>query len=244
MKNDYLNKLAIRIKQKANLLIARPNFQKDIILLRAKWAIPPKGFTNTKSYQLWYTKLCTDTANYYSKTWPKEKQQIIDLRKKGEFEQAEEIRKKISVHAPFNQLKNDVWSLVRTYALSQHWYEGMQHYLLLNDPKLLYRTEGLKVQINWEHGIKQCLIEFDDDTTLPDLKHAWSWARKMKSGKPTAKFREIENFDRDKRAYELRKERKTDEEILTILETEFGDVLEYNHLNIIIARYKKRINIK
>lgn len=243
MKDNYFDKLAIRIEQKANLLIARPNFQKDIALLRAKWSIPPKGLTNTQPYQSWYTKLCTDTANYYSKMWPKEKQQIINLRKKGEFEQAEEIRKKISVHAPFNLLKNDIWSLVRTYALSQRWYEGMQHYLFYNDPKLLYKTEGLKVRMNWDHSIRQFLIEFDDDTTLSDLKHAWSWARKMKSGKPTAKFREIENFDRDKRAYELRKERKTDDEILTILETEFKETLEYNHLNIIIGRYKKRLNI-
>lgn len=199
MKYEYFKKLTIRAKQKTKLLLARPDFQKDILILRKKWKIPSYGLTNEEERQL-------------------------------------------NLHLT-NVFNNDIWSIVRKYRLSPRWHNGIKHYLLFNDPKNMHKSIGIPVKINWEDGIRRIFLEIDDDTTLNDLKQVWSWARKMKRGKPTGKFREIENFDRDKRAFELKKEGKNSEEILNIIEIEFGETLDYNHLNIIINRYKKRLNI-
>lgn len=102
---------------------------------------------------------------------------------------------------------------------------------------------GITVAMNWDNGIKRISLEIDDDTTLNDLKHVWKWARKMRKGRLSDKFQPIPNFDRDKRAYELELEGRTEKEIGDTIQEEFGDSLDYNELKIVIKRYKKRLNI-
>ena len=51
MKDEYFEKQAARARQRAELLIANPNFQEDIIFLRNKLGIPVDGFKDDESNQ-------------------------------------------------------------------------------------------------------------------------------------------------------------------------------------------------
>ena len=241
--SHILEKADKRIKQKIKILVNRPDFQEIIIDLRNKWAIPYSGLKNEEDIQNWNQKLNIDTANYYSKYWPKEKDQIIKLRENRKFTEAEEIRKRISSQAPFNILDDDIWSIVRKQRLSPRWHHGIYRYLLFNDPQNMDISVGITVKYIFEHGIRRTLLEIDDDTTLNDLKCVWSWARKTSRNNPAGKCQPIKNFDRDKRAYELQHEGKLPTEIENTIEEEFGAYLDDNELNMIIKRYKKRLNI-
>ncbi len=87
------------------------------------------------------------------------------------------------------------------------------------------------VSMNWENGIGRFSLNFDNDTTLEDLKHVWSWARKMQRGKQSNKYQPIKNFDRDKRAYELKLEGRSSEDALARVGLEVHkDVIQYKPL--------------
>lgn len=239
----YFEKQKERLEQRIKVLINRPDFQKDILFLRDKWKISKDGLKNDDDYGKWSDTLLERTDEYYDKNWPEEKKKIIELREKGRYDEANEIRNKINKRSPLIEFGDDIWVMIINYRLSPRWYEGIKHYLLYNDSKNMGIPAGATVLNNWEHGIPIVSIQFDKDTTLEDIKRAWSWARKMYKGGVSHKYQPIKKFDRDKRIYELEKKIKDWKEIAEIIENEFGDDLGYNEINIAINRYKKRLNI-
>lgn len=243
MKKNYLDEKKKRLEQKIKVLVSRPAFQKEILDLRKKWKLPPDGIKTEEINQKWNEQLLIDTDEYYRINWPKERKEIIELRKQGKYKEAEALKKEINGQAPLNALSDDIWSIVIRYRLSPRWHNGIRRYLLFNDPKNMQIPAGVTAKIDWEKGIKRISIELDEDTTLNDIKHAWSWVRKMYRGKPADKYHQIPNFDRDKRAYELEQEGMVPSKIADTIQEEFGDALDYNELNIAIKRYKKRLNI-
>jgi hypothetical protein len=243
MKIKYHEKALSRLKQKIKLLVARPDFQKDIQELRTKWKIPSNGIKDEQENENWNMQLGIDTDEYYDKNWPKERKELLALRKAGKHREADEIKKKINADAPLNAFNNDIWSVIRKYRLSPKWNNGIRRYLLFNDPTNLNISFGIPVKFEWENGMRRIYLEIDEDTTLDDLKNVWSWARKLQRGKKYDKYQPIKNFDRDNRAYELQLEGRTEKEIGDIIQEEFGDTLDYNELNIAIKRHKKRLNI-
>lgn len=243
MQDKYQKRQSERIGQRVKILINRPDFQKDITFLRNKWHIPLGGLKTEKEHEDWTNWILAETDSYYDKEYPVETRKILKLRKLKKYTEAEEIKKEINKKAPLNALNNDIWVMLINYKLSPKWHEGTKNYLKFNDSKYLSAQTGLVVNFNWDHGVLRPSIEFDQDTTLADLKRVWSWARKLLRNKRYIKFQPIRNFDRDKRAYELEKEGKTPTEIEDTIEEEFGEILSYNELTTVIKRYKKRLNI-
>jgi hypothetical protein len=243
MQDKYQKRQSERIKQKIKVLTNRPDFQKDILFLRNKWKIPKSGLKTEDDYGKWSTKLLEKTDRYYDKNWPNEKKKIIDLRERGKYDEANELKNQINKLAPINEFSDNVWFIIINYQLSPRWHEGIKNYLLFNNTEKMGIPVGTTVLNNWDHGVPIISIQIDKDTTLEDLKRVWSWARKMYRGGVFHKYQPIKNFDRDKRAYELEKEGKDWEEIAGIIEKEFNDDLDYNEINIAINRYKKRLNI-
>lgn len=243
MSMHYFEERKKRLAQKIKILISRPSFQKEILDLRKKWNIPLDGIKTEEENQDWNEQLLIDTDKFYKDNWPKEIKAIIDLRKQGKYKEADALKKEINGHAPLNELSNDLWDIIKKYRLSPRWHNGIRRYLLFNDPKNMQIPAGVTAKWDWENGIRRVSIELDEDTTLRDIKDAWSWIRKMYRGKPADKYQPIPNFDRDKRAFELEQEGMTLNKIADIIQEEFGDALDYNELNIAIKRYKKRLNI-
>lgn len=246
MKNDYFEGKRKVLRQKIKVLINRPDFQEDVINLRTKWKIPSDGIKNEEDNQNWNTQLDIDTDEYYDKEWPKYRPEIIKLKERGKFREAEEKTKEANAKAPLNAFNSDLWGVIRKYRLSPNWHNGIRRYLLFNDPENMNLPAGVTISTTWENGIKLISLQIDSDTTQKDIKQVWPWVKRMQKGlsyRQADKFQPINNFDRDKRAYELHKEGKSPEEIGDIIQEEFGDSLDYNELNVAIQRYKKRLNI-
>ncbi len=242
MANIYFEKRKQRLNQKINLLINRLDFKKDVSELRTKWNIPQEGLKTEIEIENWNNQILDDTDNYYNKNWPNEVTKIIRLRGQKKYSEADQIKNTINKLAPLNALNDDVWGLITKYCLIPKWHSGIKNYLLYNDPKNMGIDIGVTVAFGWDHGIRKISLEIDKDTTLDDLKRVWSWARKMFRNKTNTKFQPIKNFDRDKRIYNLDKEGKTIDEIGETVQTEFNQDLDYNHINLILSRYKKRIH--
>lgn len=241
--DEYQKRQSERTNQKIKVLINRPDFQNDIIFLRNKWNIPQNGIKTEKENEGWNDWILNETDNYYDKKWPIETKKILELRKLKKYREAEEIKKSINSGSPLNAFNNDIWAIIVKYVLPPKWHEGIKNYLMSDDQKYLSNQTGLIVNFNWDHGVLRPSIEFDKDTTVPDLKRAWSWARKLLKNKRNTKFQPLKNFERDKRAYELEKEGKNPTEMEDAIEKEFGKVFSYNELTLAIKRYKKRLNI-
>jgi hypothetical protein len=243
MKKDYFEEKKKKQEQKIKVLINKPAFQKDIQEFRKFWKIPPEGIKNEVESQNWNMRLDVDTVNYYIKNWPMERKEIMRLRRQKKFEEAEDIRERISVNAPFNILKSNIWSVIKVYEISPRWYNGIRRYILFNDFGKIDDTLGMKINMNWDYGILKISLEIERDTVIDDLKHSLSWVKKT-YGEKIYKFHEIPNFDRDKRAYELQLEGNSFDKIGKIISVEFKNGgLDNNQINIAIKRYKKRFNI-
>lgn len=243
MKSKYFEKQSARINQKIKVLINRPDFQADISFLRDKWNIPKDGIKTEKDNENWNDWILAETDDYYDKNWAKDIKIMSDLRKVEKYDEADAIKKKINRSAPLNAFNDDIWVVIRNYGLTPKWHGGLKSYLLSNNPDQLKSQTGLTVSFNWDHGMLRPSIEFDADTRIEDLKRAWTWARKLLKKNKNSKFQPIKNFERDKRIYELDKEGKTVEDIGEIIQTEFNEDLDYNHINIVLGRYKKRVHI-
>ncbi len=242
--DEYQRKQSKRINQKIKVLINRPDFQKDIALLRNRWKVPKSGLKNERENEEWNQQLLADTDNYYDKNWPNERKKLIVLTEKGKYREADELRTKINKQAPLNAFDNDIWVMVITYKLSPRWHDGVKRYLLFNDPKNMAISMGITVLSNWNHGIPEICLQIDKDTTLDDIKRVWSWARKMYRGKEKPhKFQPIKNFERDKEIYQLQQKNKEWKKIAEKISIKYGDELDYNDINIIVKRYKKRLHI-
>ncbi len=243
MKKDYFAEKKKRLEQKIKVLINRPAFQEDVHEFRKFWKIPPEGIENEVQSLNWNRRLEVDTVNYYIKNWSMERKEIMRLRKQKKFEEAEGIRKRISVNAPFNILKSDIWKVIKRHRILPRWYNNIKHYILFNDLGKMDDTLGMKVNMDWDYGILKISLEIEEDTTLVDLKHAWKWVRKMYKNKQFNKFQPIDNFDRDKRIYDLQGEGNTIPEIEKIINLEYADGLSHSEIKQIIKRQKIRFNI-
>lgn len=241
--DEYQKKQSERTNQKIKILINRPNFQKDIIFLRNKWHIPSEGLKTEKDNEDWNNWILNETDNYYDKKWSVETKKILELRKLKKYDEAEEIKKKINTSAPLNALNNDIWTIIIKYCLPVKWHSGIKNYLLSGDSDDLKFQTGLTVNFNWDHGILRPSIEFDEDTTLPDLKRVWSWARKLLRRKKNVKFQPIKNFERDKEAYELKVSGKKYNEIAKILSKKYNKIYGYEDVGSFIKRHKQKTGI-
>ncbi len=241
--DEYQKRQSKRTNQKIKILINRPDFQKDITFLRNKWKIPQEGIKTEKENEDWNDWILDETDSYYYEKWPIETKKMIELRKVKKYDEAEEIKRKINTSAPLNALNNDIWAIIIKYCLPVKWHSGIKNYLLSGDSDDLKFQTGLTVNFNWDHGILRPSIEFDEDTTLPDLKRVWSWARKLLKRKKNVKFQPLKNFERDKEVYQLKQANKGWKEIAEKISARYSKELDYNDINIIVKRYKERLHI-
>jgi len=51
--------------QKADLLTSKPDFQKDISLLRTEWHIPSNGFKDQESTEKWHKDFYASENEYF-----------------------------------------------------------------------------------------------------------------------------------------------------------------------------------
>lgn len=249
MKLSYIKKSAKRQKQKAIVLISRPDFQEDMLSLRKKWNIPADGIKTDEEKRKWELDLSRATTKYYDEEWPKFHEELEQLQIHGPYKKFKERQDEINDFAPGNAFEKDIKSILQKYLLSPKWKSPIRRYILLNDVDNMAMNVGVTIagHLNdYEPVEYQLCLHIDEDTTLEDIKEIWSDVmehQEMLIYKKQNKFQPIKNFERDKRIYELEQEGKTIKEIGDIINSEYDDGLLDGEIKQIIKRYKKRLNI-
>src|SRR3990172_8586984 len=126
------------LKQRAELIIKNPNFQKAILDLRKKWGIPTKGFNSRDEKHNWESSLVKIYEKYFvSKQFKEGRKRIDQKRKRLSYKQytaKQEQEDRISLRPkdPINQLWNDITHLKKKLNLSDYWTEFINWYLKYN----------------------------------------------------------------------------------------------------------------
>jgi len=246
MKNDYIKKLAERNQQKAKVLIARPDFQKEVKKLRKKWKIPSNGIPNEEKRSEWQELYAEMEEEWYKKIWNKRRDEVVELNKAGKIYEAEDLKKDIFNTNPINALRIDVKMILKKYRLPLRWKDGIKNYLLSSKPESIAVPVGPTIVIKWDEdtGIRIVSIEIDDSITLETIKKSWKhimYERDRLYSRTQKKFQPIKNFDRDREAYDLHTKGKTAQEIADILSEKKDRVYSYDDVFSFIKRYKKRL---
>ncbi len=247
-REEHLRKLSDRFRQNAKVLVAKPEFQKDIVALRAKWNIPKKGFSNDKEYGDWDNNFLTNTDAYFDAEFPKHYKELDKLRNEGKYKEFRERQKELNDASPLNAFRIEIKNLVRKYHLSPRWEESIRRYTFFNNPKYMghFIGIGIRIERDSENDVETILLEIDENTTLNDIKSEWpivKFHQNRLSYKKQKKFQPIPNFDRDRRVYELKISGVKSKDIEEIIQNEFGSSISYADIDMIVKRYKKRLNI-
>ncbi|MFH1792693.1 MAG: hypothetical protein ABH819_03615 [Patescibacteria group bacterium] len=248
MKDEYFKKLTVRAKQRAKLLIARPDFQDDVLAIRNKFKIPPSGFTDDDTNQKWHHEFYQSDDNYFKEAWPKARGIIIQLKKEGKLKKAEELQKEFNNEAPINIFRIRIKKLLKKYKLPLEWKESVRRYILFNNIDSMWLPGNVTIneKVDQDTNLIKLSIGIDDSTTIEDIKKSWGtikFHQKRLHSYKHDKFQPIKNFDRDKEAYDLKKSGKTYSEIAEILSKKFNKIYGYEDVGSFIKRHKQKTGI-
>ena len=248
MKKTHSNKLFQRARQRAKLIIARPDFQENISSLRKKFNIPADGLKGERKIQKWHHEFYQSDDDYHETVWRSRRHEIIRLKKERKFREAEELSRDLNNTSPVNAFRITIKNLLRKYKIPLRWNDSIRRYTLFNDINNMWLPGGLLIQerMDEDNGLMRLYIEIDDDTTLEDIKQGWQrvkYHQKKLHSRTRDKFQPIKEFERDKKAYELDRQGKSLKEIVKTLFNESGETYEWTEASKFIERHRKKIGI-
>ena len=247
MYKNYSKKIFDKASQRAKLLIANPEFKKEVKEIRNRFKIPQEGL-NDQQNEKWHDDFYILGDEYFEKVWLKRSPEIDRLKNAKKLKEANELQKQLNDEAPINAFRIAVKTILKKYKLPLNWAHSIQRYILFNSIDLMWLPGNVMIneEIDQDTNLIKLSIGIDDSTTLEDIKKSWQtikFHQKRLESYTKKKFQPIPNLDRDKRAYELEQKGKSIDEIGEIINLEFDDGLDNNQLNIAIKRYEKRLNI-
>lgn len=247
-------KLINRQQQKFLLLLSRDDFQKDVSQLRAKWAIPNDGLQTPESHETWWSNH-NDNADSYESTYQQANHlEILEAERRWQAKEIttqdlNTIKATVSRRNPVNALYYDIDQLIERYRLPPRWKEATQAYLFTNEP----RYKGpvgivIKSTFGRDGEPDEITLVLDGHTTRQDLIDAWPSIvfhrnkLKHKTKDKTQPFDQAK-LERNKLAYQLKKQGKSYRQIADILSERYD--LAYGHGDIptMIKNYKKLLGM-
>ncbi len=247
MKNEYIQKANSRLKQAIKVLISKPSFLDAVLILRKKWEIPNEGFKSQTDLDKWYQKINVDTEEYFNQFWPLKKQELVELKNKGNLTEHKKSQDEFNNKAPRNAFLIDLKRLTHEQQLSPRWIDGIKRFLLFNNLDNIGMFVGpvISTKFDLEFGTETISLEIEANTTLEDVKAIWPEIKEMQSKLPyikQKKFQPLRKFDRNKKAYELHLAGKKYREIADEFSNDdktFGE----EDIAKMIERYKKKVDI-
>jgi hypothetical protein len=248
MKDEYFKKLALRAKQRTKLLIARPDFQEDVLAIRARFKMPSSGLTDDEINQKWHHEFYQSDDNYFETVWLKRRGEITQLKKERKLKEAEELQKQLNNEAPINAFRIAIKSLLKTYKLPLRWEESVRRYVLFNKIENMWLPVGLSIHSEHDEDtdLKKIYIEIEDDTILEDIKQQWQSVKhhqKQLHSRTKDKFQPIREFERDQLAYDLNRKGKNLKEVAKALTKEFKKQYDWYEVSKFIERHRQKIGI-
>lgn len=244
MTNDKFSKG----NQRAKILIANPNFQEAVRLVREKFDIPSEGFIDQEINEKWHHDFYIKDDDYFSENWMKTCLEIKKLREEKKFNEAYELQQKFNNESPVNAFRIAVKLILLDFRLPLGWEESIRRYILFNDIDHMWIPSNIVIRQDFDKDtlLTRLSILIDDSTTLEDIKNAWPrikhFQEKLQSYSKK-KNQPIKNFERDQLAYNLKQSGKTYNEIADELSKSFNKTFSYDDVASFIKRYKKTVGI-
>jgi len=238
-----------RSRQRLKLIFSRPDFLKKVQELRKEFSIPTNGIKTNEESGKWEDDLCQKTEDYYDLIPLEKRKEIIDLKNNGKYHEAELIEKQENDAAPLNSWRIKIKLLLKDYRLPLSFEESIKRFVMFNetaDKAWIASNIFITEKIDEDTGLKQLLIGINDETTLEDIKKSWhfiSHSRDRLYSKIKKKNQPIKNFERNKRAYDLKLEGKNLNEIADLLSEEYKKDYVYSDVADFIKKHKKSVGV-
>lgn len=247
MKNGYIKKAGSRLKQTIKVLVSKPSFIGAVSVLRNKWKMPNGGFKSQTDLDKWYQKLNEDTEEYFNQLRPSKRQELIEIRSKGDLAEHKRLQDEFNNAAPWNAFLIDIKRLTHEQKLSPRWVDGIKRFLLFNNPDNMGMFVGpvISTKFDLEFGTETISLDIEANTTLEDVKAIWPEIKEMQSRLPYTKqkkFQPLRKFDRNKKAYELHLAGKKYREIADDFSNE-NETFGEEEVAKMVDRYKKKVDI-
>jgi hypothetical protein len=247
MKNEYIQKASLRLRQAIKVLVSKPSFLNAVLILRKKWEIPNEGFKSQTNLDKWYQKINENTEEYFNQFWPSKRQELVELKSKSNFAEHKKALDEFNNKAPRNAFLIDVKKLTHEQKLSPRWIEGIKRFLLFNNPDNMGMFVGpvISTKFDSEFKTETIYLGIEANTTLEDVKAIWPEIKEMQARLPHSKqkkFQPLRKFDRNKIAYELHLAGKKYREIAEAFSKNKKAIGEEDVAKM-IERYKKKVDI-
>lgn len=248
MRDPFVQKQIFRTEQKAKLLIARPDFQQEILNLRQKFDVPPCGLMDQKKNEEWHHNFYQSDDVYFETVWKKKSLEIGKLRKAKKFKEAEALKKKLNNAAPINSFRIAIKNILKKYKLLMNWEESVWKYLLFNDLDGMWLPAGITIhtKVDEDTGLQRFFVEIEDSITLRGIGKKWSiikYFQKQLNSYTRQKFQPIKKLKRYQKAYELKQKGKSLNEIALILSKDEDKIYIWSDAAKFVDRYKKHLGI-
>ncbi len=248
MKTKQVKKPTNRIKQRARLTLANPDFQKNVAEIRERFSIPQEGIKDNDQSEKWHHNFYLSNDEYFEKNISRIKIEELELEKGKKFKEAFNLRRQFNKDAPINALDICIKKILEKHRLPLGWHHSIQRYILFNNLDSMWIVGNVTVREDFDldTDLVQLSIGIDDSTRLEDIKKAWSrikFHQKRLASYTKKKFQPIKNFDRDKEAYELSVSNKSNDEISDILSEKYDKNYTYVDVASFIKRHKQKIGI-
>lgn len=217
--------------QTFKLLIGKPEFQREVVVLQKKWGVNvgnPNRDKNMQRFEVMRVVLPSKrtTKDREMNDYPtlmRCHKDLVDLMEKFKLDSQYWI-------VP-------LWEYVRTGKFNQESF-SFNLVSLDSEPRVYFVIQPVTKK-------RKVVIELGDDTTLRDVKAAWheveELRKKLRIAKP--KFKEQKNLDRDGKVYALYEQGKTIAEISSQIFEEDGVDLDYGNIKKIVSTYRKKFGL-
>lgn len=246
--NDYFKKLSFRFRQKVKLQFSNPKFQEDIVILRKKWGIPDFGLKTSEEIEQWHHGLYEQSDRYTKEEWPKHRAESNKLRSQGRYVEYENKLKELNNTDPINAFRLDIKSVIKKYNLPPRWEETVKSFFFFNNLNKLDSMIGIviKIETDPENEQERVWLGIEEDTTIEEIRKQWPMIKLHQNRlryKRQKIFQPIKNFDRDKKAYDLKQLGKSYDEIAGILSENYNKEYGYEDAGSFIKRHKHKVGI-
>lgn len=250
MNKSYFDKRRERIRQKLDILYARPDFQLDVTEFRKRWNLPEDGIKTEEDNQSWRDWLEDETNKYIEQHRQEHHKQMQNLLQQNKHIESDDLNKVFNAKVPRNSFRLEILRFLKKYKISLQWEEMTRRYLLFNNTiEERMPINSVTLQENWDFDIGgwQLTLLLSADTTLDDIKAIWPLVKEQQAklyDHESKKFQPIPNLKIDERAYELKQQKMTNSSIADEINKEFPHLsYTYKDVSDSLRRHKKRLRI-
>jgi len=203
--SKHMDRFMEYARYKADVLLNKVDFKKDVISIRSKWRIPSDGLTDDSQVINWHNDM--KVMKYIPSQADINLERARMVRSKIGSPSESEANKLFNVGTPIINAErafgNDLGALLKEYGLSYLWFSCLKTYVLTGEMKRPPTELSYRQDVDEASGHNRMTIAITPQTTKEDLMAMMpsinEWQKNFAS---IAKQRSVPgNYERDKNMY-------------------------------------------